>query len=96
MVVDVSTMIREKETSAISIYPNPFSTSFTIQMDQGSPAQIEIFNHLGQLVESVIPGNIQQGEFIYTFKASELPCGVYIVKLMVGKEILSKKIVKMR
>ena len=91
-------MINEKEESSIHIYPNPFSKSITIEFEKNSPGPIEIaiFNHLGQLLETVNMGNIKQGKHHYLWDATDLYDGVYFVHLMAGKEVDIRKTIKMK
>ena len=98
VVVDVSTMVNENEESSIYIYPNPFSTSITIQFGHTNPENItiNIFNYLGQLVESMDQGNLKTGKHQYIWDASDITSGVYFVQVRIGKETTTRKIVKMK
>ncbi len=52
------------EIHTIKCYPNPFSNTLTIEYEpvKAGIVNITIFNHFGQIVESIDQGNIQQGE----------------------------------
>jgi len=80
------------------VYPNPFSTSITIEYNLSifRNAQINIFNHLGQFIKRIHDGNLQLGKQQYVWDASDLPNGIYFVQVRVGQEVATRKVVKMR
>lgn len=82
----------------INVYPNPFSTTTNIEYELKIPrnVQIRIFNHLGQIVESIDKGNIRQGNHQYMWNSSGLPNGVYFVQVSAGQEVATKKVIKIR
>jgi hypothetical protein len=96
--VDVIDMVNEKEKQTMQLYPNPFSTSLTIQFEQEShgPNEIAIFNHLGQLVELMDQGSIQHNKFHYIWDASDLPDGMYFIQCTAGNDIATRKVVKVK
>nr|NQU93345.1 T9SS type A sorting domain-containing protein [Bacteroidota bacterium] len=65
-------------------YPNPFSTSTCITFDLPSPAnaKIEIFNHFGQKVETLLNKPMSSGSLKLEFNAGDLPGGVYFVRMV--------------
>ena len=76
----------------ISIYPNPASQFTTINLDQitANEIRIEMVNSLGQLILN----EHEYGNTI-TINLSNLANGLYIVKVINGKEVLAiKKIMK--
>jgi|GEM_PF-6002259 len=68
-------------TSDFSIYPNPTSSEFTIDLgdesDQLSPDKIIVFNNLGQVVEMI---NWPAGQSAVTVDRALYP-GIYFVHL---------------
>ena len=82
-----STGIYQKANDKIVLFPNPTSGIInTIGLTQ--PANIKIYNLQGQLLNSYYQVNNN------TITLSDLHSGVYIMNLMVGDEIVVKKIVK--
>lgn len=74
--------IKEKKfnnSNGIKFYPNPFSTSATLEFDnpQGKPHQLSVFNALGQLVIQI--ENIKSNKL--TIERKELQNGFYFYQL---------------
>lgn len=64
-------------------YPNPFtaSTTFSLTVDVRQQVSIEIFNVLGQRVELLFQGLIEEGETrTFVFDGGELPSGIYLYR----------------
>ena len=87
-VVDHSTLgvgVNEVElVNAVSIHPNPTSNSFTVGMD--NLESIEIFNLLGQIM--------QTAENTNTVNIENLETGTYLVKVKSQNKIYTAKLVK--
>ncbi len=79
-------------TGLFQNYPNPFNPSTTIKysISQSSNVQINIFNLLGQKVETLFDGCRNAGEYSVLWNASEVPSGVYFAKL--NSEMNSKSL----
>ena len=82
----------------INVYPNPFITTTTVEFELSKPGNINItiYNRLGQIIESIDQGNIQQGKHQHIWNASGLPNGIYFVQVRAGQEVTTQKVVKMR
>jgi len=78
-------------------YPNPFSTSTIIEYELSEPgtAEIKIYNQTGQLIKEVEKGEGRIGKNYYTLQTNNLPSGIYLIRLQIGKEIITKKIIKL-
>jgi len=61
-------------------YPNPFSYSTTIKFDlpESAEVKIEIFNHYGQKMETLLHKSMPSGLHEVEFEKRDLPCGVYL------------------
>jgi hypothetical protein len=64
-------------------YPNPFNPSTTIRFSLPKETQlkINIYNMLGELVETLAEGTYEAGYHKVTFNASSLPSGAYIYRI---------------
>lgn len=70
----------------IGNYPNPFNSSTVIRFRLADPAtvRLEIFNLLGQRVETLKAGYMAAGEHELVWNADTAPSGVYFCRLIAG------------
>ncbi len=71
----------------LSIYPNPVNTEVTISLQGFMIDKLELFDMLGQIVNSVEPKNSE-----VKLNTSSLHSGVYFLRIMSGDNIISRKI----
>ncbi len=86
------------ENPSISVYPNPFTnqTTITAAVKGNSAVGLTIYDMTGRVVVEK-SGERNGGErFEYIFDASQYGCGIYIVKLMIGDEVITREIVRIR
>jgi len=79
----ISEKIRE---NTISLYPNPSSSKFTIQVPP-TTRNIQISNSLGQIIEKRVVSN--QTELSFEIKET----GIYFVQIITDKEIITRKVI---
>lgn len=75
-----------------TIFPNPNDGNFTIKLiyaEEIKPFSIQIFNALGKLITEIEHCNAHQ----ISVNQTNLPPGVYFVKLSMGNNIATKKII---
>jgi hypothetical protein len=79
-------------------YPNPFNPSTTIKfaLPVAGNVKINVYNLLGQLVETLVDREMQSGYHEINFDGSELASGVYIYQLQAGEYTLAKKMLLMK
>jgi hypothetical protein len=72
------------EVEIFEAYPNPFelNTNFSMAVRQAQPVTIELFNTLGEKVQTIFSGKLE-GQTYYEFNidGSNLPSGIYIYKI---------------
>ena len=88
----IRTVTCEKATE-ISIYPNPFESSFTVQLSENTsyPITVEVIDYLGRKVHSeIIENNATEIEL------NELPTGTYFVKVVNETTQTVERMVKMK
>ena len=90
-VVEVEIMPTQFELS--QNYPNPFNPSTTIRFSLPIEAylKINIYNMLGELVETLAEGTYDAGYHKVIFDASNLPSGAYIYRLESSEFLQTKK-----
>ena len=79
---------------SISVYPNPTSGSFTLDLigfDEETPAiTVEVLGNLGERIELIELNGLTSLQFDLNFR----PAGIYFVRILNGNEITLKKIIK--
>jgi hypothetical protein len=79
-------------------YPNPFNPSTTIQfyLPKAEYIRLEIYNSVGQIVETLIDCQMTAGEHKVEFKAGHLSSGVYYYRLVTANFTDAKKLILMK
>ena len=83
-----------EQSTGISIYPNPFENSFTIQLSENTayPITIEIVDYLGR---TVYAQTIETNEAEITIK-DQLSMGTYFVKVNTQTTQIVERVVKLK
>jgi photosystem II stability/assembly factor-like uncharacterized protein len=83
--------------SGIRCYPNPFSSSATIEYELTQPdkMEIKIYNQTGQVIEQIIREKGQKGKNNFLWQTKDLPSGIYFIQLQFGNEVVTKKMIKL-
>lgn len=82
--------------ASLSINPNPFEETTTIEYEMSKPAlvSLEIYKPDGTYISTLIERKHQSsGIHKYHFKDEDFPTGIYILRLTVGQQKLSKLMV---
>jgi hypothetical protein len=74
-------------------YPNPFNpvTSIKFTLEKSGYTTLEIYNTLGQLVITLIEGQMSSGQHQISFNAEKYTSGIYFYKLTSGNFTEMKK-----
>ena len=85
-------------TDSLSVFPNPFVSSTTINFDlvQSDTITLRVFNLFGQTIRTYFQSTIlPSGSYNINFLGDSLQDGVYIVRLDIGStKSITKKAVK--
>jgi hypothetical protein len=83
-----------KKSVLISNYPNPFNGSTILRFNLPSSGKIgiDIYNVVGQKMESIYSGAAGAGEFSIAWDASRFPSGIYFAKLIFGDKSFNHRI----
>jgi hypothetical protein len=76
-------------------YPNPFNpkTVISVNYAENCNSVINIYNIQGVLIKQLFNGSVEAGSYELTWDASNTPSGIYIVKMVAGSFVGSKKVV---
>jgi hypothetical protein len=83
------------ETKLHQNYPNPFNPTTTIKFDlaKESVVKLNVYNYNGQLVRSLVDGQMSAGYHAVNFDASSLSAGVYYYTMQTAGMTKTQKMV---
>jgi len=63
-------------------YPNPFNPSTTVELSvaEAGFVSVNVYNVMGQLVQTLAEGQMEANVYSLTWNASDVPSGMYFVK----------------
>jgi hypothetical protein len=79
-------------------YPNPFNSVTIIRFDiiTPCPVSLQIYNLLGQQVNTLIDQSAVQGSYSIPWNATNLPSGIYFCRLQAGNFVQTRKLVLLK
>jgi S-formylglutathione hydrolase FrmB len=89
--------LAEQKTLNVLIFPNPASeiVHFEFEIENPSPVRIMVFNALGDQVAVLSDGTSNEGIQQVIWNAASLPAGLYFCEILIGQELVTRKIVKL-
>ena len=80
------------------VFPNPFNSTTTITygLDKSVPTRLMLYDLTGREVVTLVEGNMQTGYHTTILEASDLPSGLYFVRLESVSEVATQKIMLIR
>jgi hypothetical protein len=79
-------------------YPNPFnaSTVLNFSLVQSGHVKLNVYNVLGQHVETLVDGDYEAGQYSVSWDAGDLPSGAYFARLETGEETANIKMMLLK
>ena len=79
-------------------YPNPFNpaTQIVFEIPSGEFVSLRIFNMLGQQVAVLVNEQRPAGAYTVTFRANNLPSGMYFYRLIAGSFQQTRKLLLLK
>ena len=79
-------------------YPNPFnpSTNINFSVPKQTHIKINLYNMLGEFLQTITEGLYEAGYYQTEFSAKNLPSGIYIYRMENGESLQSKKMILIR
>jgi len=73
----------------MKVYPNPFSQEANVAFYLVNPENVilYLYNSTGQVVRTYDMGNFPAGNQKCTLDASNLPSGIYLLKMQAGSQV---------
>ena len=86
------------KTELNSAYPNPFNpvTSIKYSLGYAGNLNLSVYNLNGQLVETLVNGTKEAGNYSVTWNASQQPSGMYFLRMKIDNEIQNRKLMLLK
>ncbi len=98
VIVTTTDIASVKNTNGVVVYPNPYNefTSVHLTLSENATVLAEVYNVLGERVQTLVSGELSYGDYNYTFGAKQqnLSAGIYLVKVMINDKIQVIRIVE--
>lgn len=82
-----------------SAHPNPFNATarFSVTVERTQDVTVEVYNMLGQKVQDLFQGRMMAGESrTFEIEARGLPAGLYLYRVQVAQEVVSRQVTLLR
>gem|GEM_PF-6987728 len=82
------------KTLFVDVYPNPFNpaTIITVENREHSQIRLEVFDALGRRVSLLFTGQLPSGSHTFSWNASDLPTGVYFLRVVTPTDIKTSRL----
>lgn len=89
--VGVNTPAFEK---SVAVYPNPFNeyTNVTFILDKASKVGVEVLDIMGKTIYTITEGEYAAGQNNIRVNSNNLPNGMYILKITIDNQMITRKI----
>jgi len=79
-------------------YPNPFNpvTQFKLSAPRPEPISLRVYDSLGRYVQQLFEGSIPTGEHHFVWDAASQPSGVYFIRLISPRIMLTRAVTVIR
>ena len=91
-------VVMANEFSLMAAYPNPFnpSTTLSLNMPENGFVSVKVFNLMGQVVATLAEGNMDANTYEFTWNASDMPSGMYMVRAEAMGQVSSQKLMLLK
>ena len=79
-------------------YPNPFnpSTSFNLNMSSTEMVSIDVYNVMGQRVDTIHNGELTAGVHSFSWNGAEIASGAYLIRATTASNVATQKVMLMK
>ncbi len=80
------------------VHPNPFNSRTVIRLGCRSRGRVRmsVYDIHGKRVETLLNEHLQKGKYEVTWNAAGMPGGIYIVRMLAGNTVQSRKLVLLK
>ena len=91
---DYVDVVNPEVISLGSAYPNPFNptTSFELNVGNAGHVTMNVYNVMGQVVETLVNNTMDAGSYNITWDATNFSSGMYVVKAETANGLASQKV----
>ena len=95
---DLQSYLAPSEFALSSSYPNPFnpSTSMDLSLNESGYVSVKVYNVMGQVVSTLVDGNMDAGYHTLTWNADNMPSGMYLVRVQSGSNVETQKLMLLK
>jgi hypothetical protein len=88
--------LSDVQISSVNIYPNPVQSQSIIELnlENAASVQLSIVDITGRMVYELEAPDMQSGRNLISINADSFPAGLYLCRLKIGNEMITKKIIK--
>ena len=75
-------------------YPNPFNPTTTVELNvpENSYVSVKVYNVMGQLVQTLVEGNMDANVYSLTWDGTNVPSGMYFVRAETATNVATQKL----
>jgi hypothetical protein len=79
-------------------YPNPFTgkTFINFKLEADQRISVDIYNMSGQKVSALADSKFEKGSHQLSWKADEMPEGVYFMRIIAGEQVITRKVIRIK
>ncbi len=90
-----SDVMDDNQTPFVTVFPNPVVSTGTVSISNAfdKNAELVLFTKEGTQLEVLFSGKINEDKFTVPFNTTQLENGIYIIKVDLGGELISRKVV---
>jgi hypothetical protein len=92
---NTATGINNTENAPFSVFPNPVTTSFVVNLNSENRAQasVELFDMQGRLIETIFNGAITGNKIIQGQRKHTISNGIYLLKVVIGENSYNQRLI---
>ena len=91
-------VVKVSDFSLMAAYPNPFNPSTTLSLNVPADGfvSVKVFNIMGQSVATLAEGNLPADTHFFTWNASDVTSGVYMVRAEYMGQVSTQKLMLLK